>query len=159
MGNYGAVNYNGAQTISLSEGYTANSMVGGKAGNPNAYQLVLRINQTGSQTGEIGTVTIPVTTTNYTGLTLTVKVKAVNQIIPEKVGTVSADAITYGQTLNDSTITFTGKMPDIAAMRKSTARLHGKMALSSLMRAAMKPGGYSPRTSPTAENTQRTPAM
>lgn len=112
---YGAVNYNGAQTISLSEGYTANSMVGGKAGNPNAYQLVLRINQTGSQTGEIGTVTIPVTTTNYTGLTLTVKVKAVNQIIPEKVGTVSADAITYGQTLNDSTITFTGKMTDIAA--------------------------------------------
>ena len=112
---YGAVNYNGAQTISLSEGYTADSIVGGKAGNPNAYQLVLRINQTGSQTGEIGTVTIPVTTTNYTGLTLTVKVKAVNQIIPEKVGTVSADAITYGQTLNDSTITFTGKMTDIAA--------------------------------------------
>lgn len=112
---YGAVNYNGPQTISLSEGYTADSIVGGKAGIPNAYQLVLRINQTGSQTGEIGTVTIPVTTTNYTGLTLTVKVKAVNQIIPEKVGTVSASAITYGQTLNDSTITFTGKMTDIAA--------------------------------------------
>lgn len=112
---YGAVNYNGTQTISLSEGYTADSIVAGKAGIPNAYQLVLRINQTGSQTGEIGTVTIPVTTTNYTGLTLTVKVKAVNQIIPEKVGTVSADAITYGQTLNDSTITFTGKMTDIAA--------------------------------------------
>lgn len=112
---YGAVNYNGPQTISLSEGYTADSIVGGKAGIPNAYQLVLRINQTGSQTGEIGTVTIPVTTTNYTGLTLTVKVKAVNQIIPEKVGTVSAGAITYGQTLNDSTITFTGKMTDSAA--------------------------------------------
>ena len=112
---YGAVNYNGTQTISLSEGYTADSIVAGKAGIPNAYQLVLRINQTGSQTGEIGTVTIPVTTTNYTGLTLTVKVKAVNQIIPEKVGTVSAGAITYGQTLNDSTITFTGKMTDIAA--------------------------------------------
>ena len=71
--------------------------------------------QTGSRTGEIGTVTIPVTTDNYQDINLTVKVKAVNQIIPEKVGTVSAGAITYGQTLNDSTITFTGKMTDIAA--------------------------------------------
>lgn len=72
---------------------------------------MLRMNQTGSLTGEIGTVTIPVETSNYQDINLTVKVKAVNQTLPEKVGTVSADAITYGQTLSASTITGTMQDP------------------------------------------------
>ena len=112
---YGTVEYKKQHTITLPEGYTAQSAIGGKVGSPDTKLLVLHMTQTGSRTGEIGTVTIPVTTSNYQDITLTVKVKAVNQIIPEKVGTVSAGAITYGQTLNDSTITFTGKMTDIAA--------------------------------------------
>lgn len=112
---YGTVNYSDNHTITLPEGYTAQSTVVADPDNLATYRLLLRMKQTGSRTGEIGTVTIPVTTSNYQDINLTVKVKAVNQIIPEKVGTVSADAITYGQTLNDSTITFTGKMTDIAA--------------------------------------------
>ena len=112
---YGKVDYSDNHTITLPEGYTAQSAVVADPDNLGTYRLLLHMTQTGSLTGEIGTVTIPVTTSNYQDINLTVKVKAVNQIIPEKVGTVSADAITYGQTLNDSTITFTGKMTDIAA--------------------------------------------
>ena len=115
---YGTVNYSDnhtVTTITLPEGYTAQSAVVADPENRDTYRLLLHMKQTGSRTGEIGTVTIPVTTDNYQDINLTVKVKAVNQIIPEKVGTVSAGAITYGQTLNDSTITFTGKMTDIAA--------------------------------------------
>ena len=112
---YGKVDYSVNHPITLPEGYTAQSAVVADPDNLGTYRLLLHMTQTGSLTGEIGTVTIPVTTSNYQDINLTVKVKAVNQIIPEKVGTVSADAITYGQTLNDSTITFTGKMTDIAA--------------------------------------------
>lgn len=115
---YGTVNYSDnhtVTTITLPEGYTAQSAVVADPENRDTYRLLLHMKQTGSRTGEIGTVTIPVTTDNYQDINLTVKVKAVNQIIPEKFGTVSAGAITYGQTLNDSTITFTGKMTDIAA--------------------------------------------
>lgn len=115
---YGTVNYSDnhtVTTITLPERYTAQSAVVADPENRDTYRLLLHMKQTGSRTGEIGTVTIPVTTDNYQDINLTVKVKAVNQIIPEKVGTVSAGAITYGQTLNDSTITFTGKMTDIAA--------------------------------------------
>lgn len=112
---YGKVDYSVNHPITLPEGYTAQSAVVADPDNLGTYRLLLSMTQTGSLKGEIGTVTIPVTTSNYQDINLTVKVKAVNQIIPEKVGTVSADAITYGQTLNDSTITFTGKMMDIAA--------------------------------------------
>lgn len=108
---YGTVNYNKSHTINLSEGYTALSMLAADSGNLNTLRLMLRMNQTGSLTGEIGTVTIPVETSNYQDINLTVKVKAVNQTLPEKVGTVSADAITYGQTLSASTITGTMQDP------------------------------------------------
>ena len=99
---YGTVNYSDnhtVTTITLPEGYTAQSAVVADPENRDTYRLLLHMKQTGSRTGEIGTVTIPVTTDNYQDINLTVKVKAVNQIIPEKVGTVSAGAITYGQTL------------------------------------------------------------
>lgn len=112
---YGKVDYSVNHPITLPEGYTAQSAVVADSDNLGTYRLLLHMKQTGSRTGEIGTVTIPVTTSNYQDINLTVKVKAVKQIIPEKFGTVSAGAITYGQTLNDSTITFTGKMTDTAA--------------------------------------------
>ena len=117
---YGTVNYNNPHAINLSEGYTAQSTLVADPENLKTYRLLLRMNQTGSLTEEIGTVTIPVTTSNYQDITLTVKVKAVNQTIPEKVGTVSADAITYGQTLRESSITGTMQDPTTQEEVKGT---------------------------------------
>ena len=75
---------------------------------------MLRMNQTGSLTGEIGTVTIPVETSNYKDINLIVNVKAENQTHP-KVGNFSAGAITYGQPLSASTITGTMQDPNTGA--------------------------------------------
>ena len=107
---YGTEDYSKPHTINLSEGYTAQSAIYNKVGSLDTKLLALRMNQTGSLTGEIGTVTIPVATSNYQDIALTVTVKAVNQTLP-KVGTVSADAITYGQTLSASIITGTMQDP------------------------------------------------
>ena len=107
---YGTVNYNNLHTIILSEGYTAQSALVANPENLNTYRLMLRMKQTGSLTGEIGTVTIPVTTSNYQDINLTVKVNAVNQIKPEPDGTITATTITYGDTLSNSEIS--GKMKD-----------------------------------------------
>ena len=107
---YGTVNYNNPRTSSLSKGYTAQSMLVADSENLDTYRLLLHMNQTGSLTGEIGTVMIPVATSNYQDINLTVKVNAVNQIDPEPNGRITASNITYGQALNDSSIT--GKMKD-----------------------------------------------
>ena len=107
---YGTVGYRKTHTINLSEGYTAQSTIGSKVGSPDTKLLVLRMKQTGSLIGEIGTVTIPVTTSNYQDINLTVNVKAVNQIKPVPVGTITATTITYGDTLSNSEIS--GKMKD-----------------------------------------------
>ena len=64
-----------------------------------------------TSTGKIGTVTVTVTTTNYTDITLTVNVTAANKIVPT-VDKVSASAITYGDALSKSEIS--GKMKDPA---------------------------------------------
>ena len=77
---YGTVNYSVNHTITLPEGYTAQSAVVADPDNLATYRLMLRMEQTGSRTGEIGTVTIPVTTSNYQDINLTVKVKAVTQV-------------------------------------------------------------------------------
>ena len=107
---YGTVKYNNPYTNNLSEGYIAKSALGADL-EKNTFRLLLRMTKTGSLTEEICTVTIPVTTDNYQNINLTVKVKAANQTIPEKVGNVSADAITYGQALSASTITGTMQDP------------------------------------------------
>ena len=110
---YGTVNYNNPHAINLSEGYTAQSTLVADPENLKTYRLLLRMNQTGSLTEEIGTVTIPVTTSNYQDITLTVKVNAVNQITPvPDDGTINATPITYGNELSASTITGTMKDPD-----------------------------------------------
>ena len=77
---YGKVDYSVNHTITLPEGYTAQSTVVADSNNLATYRLMLRMEQTGSRTGEIGTVTIPVTTSNYQDINLTVKVKAVTQV-------------------------------------------------------------------------------
>ena len=77
---YGTVNYSVNHTITLPEGYTAQSAVVADPDNLDTYRLLLHMKQTGSLTGEIGTVTIPVTTSNYQDINLTVKVKAVTQV-------------------------------------------------------------------------------
>ena len=110
---YGTVDYNNPHTINLSEGYIAQSMVVADPENLKTYRLLLRMNQTGSLTEEIGTVTIPVTTSNYQDITLTVKVNAVNQITPvPDDGTITATPITYGNELSASTITGTMQDPN-----------------------------------------------
>ena len=107
---YGAVDYSIPHTINLPEGYKAQSMVVADPENLNTYRLMLRMKQTGSLIGEIGTVTIPVTTSNYQDITLTVKISAVNQIKPTPDGEITATPITYGDTLSKSKIS--GKMKD-----------------------------------------------
>ena len=111
---YGTEYYSKPHTINLPEGYTAQSALVADPENLNTLRLMLRMNQTGSQTGEIGTVTIPVTTDNYQDINLIVNVKAENQTHP-KVGTFSAGAITYGQALSASSITGTMQDPTTGA--------------------------------------------
>ena len=77
---YGKVDYSVNHPITLPEGYTAQSAVVADPDNLGTYRLLLHMTQTGSLTGEIGTVTIPVTTSNYQDIILTVKVKAITQV-------------------------------------------------------------------------------
>ena len=60
--------------------------------------------------GKFGTITITISTGNYQDITLTVNIFAKNKITPVLDGEVTANEITYGQTLSDSSIT--GKMKD-----------------------------------------------
>lgn len=108
---YGTVSYSDRHTINLPKGYKAQSMVVADPDNLNTYRLLLRMNQTGSLTGEIGKVAIPVETSNYQDINLTVNVSAVNQIKPKPVGTITATPITYGNELSMSTITGTMQDP------------------------------------------------
>ena len=109
---YGTVDYSNPHMINLPEGYKAQSTIGSKVGSQDTKLLVLHMTQTGSRTGEIGTVTIPVKTSNYQNITLTVNVNAVNQITPVPDGTITASEITYGDTLSKSTITGTMQDPN-----------------------------------------------
>ena len=77
---YGTVGYRKTHTINLSEGYKAQSDLRADPENLNTLRLLLHMTQTGSLTGEIGTVTIPVTTSNYQDITLTVKISAKNRM-------------------------------------------------------------------------------
>lgn len=70
------------------------------------------VDRSSTDEGQFGTITVAVTTANYADITLTINVSAVNKTVPVPDGEVSASSITYGQTLNDSTIT--GKMKDPA---------------------------------------------
>ena len=64
----------------------------------------------GTAIGQIGTVKVNVTTTNYADFQLTLVLNAINQIKPTPDGTITASEITYGDALSKSTIS--GKMKD-----------------------------------------------
>ena len=66
----------------------------------------------GTATGQIGTVKVNVTTTNYADFNLTLVLNAVNRITPVADGSITASKITYGQTLSESRISGTMKDGD-----------------------------------------------
>ena len=74
----------------------------------------------GNMTGQIGTVKVKVTTTNYADFQLTLVLNAINQIKPTPDGTITASEITYGQTLSESRISGTMKDPDTGATVNGT---------------------------------------
>ena len=74
----------------------------------------------GTATGQIGTVKVTVTTTNYENFQLTLVLNAVNQIKPTPDGTITASEITYGQTLSESRISGTMKDPATGAAVEGT---------------------------------------
>ena len=74
----------------------------------------------GTATGQIGTATVTVTTTNYKDFRLTLVLNAVNRITPEPNGDITASKITYGQTLSESRISGTMKDPTTGAAVEGT---------------------------------------
>ena len=71
-------------------------------------------------TGQIGTATVTVTTTNYKDFRLTLVLNAVNRITPVADGSITASKITYGQTLSESRISGTMKDPATDAAVEGT---------------------------------------
>ena len=71
-------------------------------------------------TGQIGTATVKVTTTNYKDFKLTLVLNAVNRITPVADGSITASKITYGQTLSESRISGTMKDPTTGAAVEGT---------------------------------------
>ena len=74
----------------------------------------------GTATGQIGTVKVKVTTTNYEDFQLTLVLNAVNRITPVADGSITASKITYGQTLSESRISGTMKDPTTDAAVEGT---------------------------------------
>ena len=74
----------------------------------------------GTATGQIGTVKVNVTTTNYENFQLTLVLNAVNRITPVADGSITASKITYGQTLSESRISGTMKDPTTGAAVEGT---------------------------------------
>lgn len=128
-GEYGAISY-GKPVADLGVGSFV-TLVNSKTG-----ALTLEVaDRSSTDEGQFGTITVAVTTANYADITLTINVSAVNKTVPVPDGEVSASSITYGQTLNDSTIT--GKMKDPATGAEVTGTFAWK-------NGAVKPiaGGY-----------------
>ena len=102
---YGTVTYG-----ALSVTFTDTAYKGGDATLTNGV-LRLPIKAASSAKSEIGTLTVEVSSTNYQTFTLTLHIIADDKIVLNQEDvTVSATDITYGQTLNDSTLTTTGSM-------------------------------------------------
>lgn len=74
----------------------------------------------GTATGQIGTVEVKVTTTNYENFQLTLVLNAVDRITPVADGSITASKITYGQTLSESRISGTMKDPTTDAAVEGT---------------------------------------
>lgn len=101
---YGAVTY-GAPTVNLSSGYYTD----GARVEDGKLILPIRAVKTDT-TGNIGSVKVKVSTTNYHDFTLTINVNATNKIVPTGEPTLSTKTLTYGQAL--SAIKLSGTMND-----------------------------------------------
>ena len=109
-GQYGTISYGNQPAISLvsqSGYYYDETIVEFKNG---VLILAQFYAEDGTMTGQIGTVKVNVTTTNYENFQLTLVLNAVNQIKPTPDGEITAAEITYGDALSKSTIS--GKMKD-----------------------------------------------
>ena len=107
---YGTISYGNQAAISLvsqSGYYYDETIVEFKNG---VLILAQFYAKDGNMTGQIGTVKVKVTTTNYEDFQLTLVLNAVNQIKPTPDGEITAAEITYGDALSKSTIL--GKMKD-----------------------------------------------
>ena len=107
---YGTISYGNQAAISLvsqSGYYYDETIVEFKNG---VLILAQFYAKDGNMTGQIGTVKVKVTTTNYEDFQLTLVLNAVNQIKPTPGGEITAAEITYGDALSKSTIL--GKMKD-----------------------------------------------
>ena len=107
---YGTISYGNQPAISLvsqSGYYYDGTIVEFKNG---VLILAQFYAEDGTMTGQIGTVKVNVTTTNYENFQLTLVLNAVNQITPTPDGEITAAEITYGDALSKSTIS--GKMKD-----------------------------------------------
>ena len=111
-GEYGTVSYGNRATISLvsqSGYYYDETIVEFKNG---VLILAQFYAKDGTMTGQIGTVKVKVTTTNYENFQLTLVLNAVARITPVADGSITASKITYGQTLSESRISGTMKDGD-----------------------------------------------
>ena len=108
-GKYGTISYGQADIslVSQSGYYYDETIVEFKKGVLTLAQFYAK---DGKKTGQIGTVKVKVTTTNYKDFQLKLVLNAVDQIKPVPDGTITAMSITYGDTLSKSEIS--GKMKD-----------------------------------------------
>lgn len=112
---YGDITY-GQPSVQLDTDYYAAD--GAKVENG---VLSLPIKQVDTKAeGEIGTVQVVVSTTNYKNMTLTVNVKATNKLIPTGAPTLSKSSLTYGETL--------GNMKLSGSMKYGNAAVEGTFA-------------------------------
>lgn len=113
-GNYGTVHYDlGDRQTAINftaSGYYLDPEIAEFEGSK--LTLVGLYAKDGTATGQIGTVEVKVTTTNYKDFKLTLVLNAVDRITPVADGSITASKITYGQTLSESRISGTMKAGD-----------------------------------------------
>ncbi|WP_455489847.1 MBG domain-containing protein [Gemmiger sp.] len=107
---YGSIQYQGH-----NYNFTDNAYLDGNDAVSVSKEGVLTLSTVAASTAkvgdQIGTITVPVVTTNYQKFEFTIKVYISERIPPNASGvTISASDITYGQTLNESKLTATGTM-------------------------------------------------
>ena len=107
---YGSIQYQGH-----NYNFTDNAYLDGNNAVSVSKEGVLTLSTVAASTAkvgdQIGTITVPVVTTNYQKFEFTIKVYISERIPPDASGvTVSASDITYGQMLNESKLTATGTM-------------------------------------------------
>lgn len=112
---YGDITY-GQPVVQLDTGYYA---AGGAKVENGVLSLPIKQVDTKAE-GEIGTVQVVVSTTNYKDMTLTVNVKATNKLIPTGAPTLSKSSLTYGETL--------GNMKLSGSMKYGNAAVEGTFA-------------------------------